>query len=87
MPVALASMSRMFARRSRVGGRARAAPPAPEPLRDQDSTPHDGELVVVGRAVADAGDRPTVVAGDLTDVAWSRITELFLKLSRLLLFT
>lgn len=59
-------------------------PRPPEPVRDQDSTPRDAELVVVGRAIARAGDRPTVVAGDLNDVAWSRTTELFLKLSRLL---
>lgn len=59
-------------------------PRPPEPLRDQDSTPRDAELVVVGRAIAQEGDRPTVVAGDLNDVAWSRTTELFLKLSRLL---
>lgn len=59
-------------------------PRPPEPLRDQDSTPRDAELIVVGRAIARAGDRPTVVAGDLNDVAWSRTTELFLKLSRLL---
>lgn len=59
-------------------------PRPPEPLRDQDSTPRDAELIRVGRAIARAGDRPTVVAGDLNDVAWSRTTELFLKLSRLL---
>lgn len=59
-------------------------PRPPEPLRDQDSTPRDAELVMVGRAIARAGDRPTVVAGDLNDVAWSRTTELFLKLSGLL---
>ncbi len=59
-------------------------PRPPEPLRDQDSTPRDAELVVVGRAIGRDGDRPTVVAGDLNDVAWSRTTGLFLKLSRLL---
>jgi endonuclease/exonuclease/phosphatase (EEP) superfamily protein YafD len=59
-------------------------PRPPEPLRDQESTPRDAELVMVGRAIGEAGDRPTVVAGDLNDVAWSRTTELFLKLSRLL---
>lgn len=59
-------------------------PRPPEPLRDQDSTPRDAELVVVGRAIGAGPDRPTIVAGDLNDVAWSRTTELFLKLSRLL---
>ena len=59
-------------------------PRPPEPIRDQDSTPRDAELVVVGRAIRAAGDRPTVVAGDLNDVAWSPTTELFVRLSGLL---
>jgi len=59
-------------------------PRPPEPLRDQDSTPRDAELVVMGRAIGETGDAPTVVAGDLNDVAWSRTTELFLRLSGLL---
>lgn len=59
-------------------------PRPPEPIRDQDSTARDAELVVVGRAIRAAGDRPTVVAGDLNDVAWSATTELFLRLSGLL---
>lgn len=59
-------------------------PRPPEPIRDQGSTPRDAELVVVGRAIRAAGDRPTVVAGDLNDVAWSPTTELFLRLSGLL---
>ena len=59
-------------------------PRPPEPLRDQNSTARDAELVVVGRAIRDAGDRPTVVAGDLNDVAWSATTELFVRLSGLL---
>ncbi|MEA3212391.1 MAG: hypothetical protein QOE70_5448 [Chthoniobacter sp.] len=59
-------------------------PRPPEPIRDQDSTPRDAELVVVGRAIRKNGDRPTIVAGDLNDVAWSPTTELFLRLSGLL---
>ena len=59
-------------------------PRPPEPIRDQDSTPRDAELVLVGRAIRAAGDRPTVVAGDLNDVAWSPTSELFLRLSGLL---
>lgn len=59
-------------------------PRPPEPVRDQDSTPRDAELVVVGRAIGDSPDQPTVVAGDLNDVAWSRSSELFLRLSGLL---
>ena len=59
-------------------------PRPPEPLRDQDATPRDAELVLVGREIAEDGDRPTLVAGDLNDVAWSATTELFLRLSGLL---
>lgn len=59
-------------------------PRPPEPLRDQDSTPRDAELVVVGRAIGRAEGHPTVVAGDLNDVAWSHTTELFIRLSGLL---
>ena len=59
-------------------------PRPPEPIRDQDSTPRDAELVVMGRAIRAAGDRPTIVAGDLNDVAWSPTTELFVRLSGLL---
>ena len=59
-------------------------PRPPEPIRDQDSTPRDAELVVIGRAIRAAGDRPTIVAGDLNDVAWSPTTELFVRLSGLL---
>ena len=58
-------------------------PRPPEPLREQDATPRDAELVLVGREIAE-DDRPTVVAGDLNDVAWSATTELFLRLSGLL---
>ena len=59
-------------------------PRPPEPLRDQDSTPRDAELVIVGHHIGDEMDRPTVVAGDLNDVAWSPTSELFLRLSGLL---
>ena len=59
-------------------------PRPPEPIRDQDSTPRDAELVVMGRAIESAGDRPTVIAGDLNDVAWSPTSELFIRLSGLL---
>ena len=60
-------------------------PRPPEPIRDQMSTPRDAELVLMGRAIGE-GDRsiPTVVAGDLNDVAWSPTSELFLRLSGLL---
>jgi endonuclease/exonuclease/phosphatase (EEP) superfamily protein YafD len=59
-------------------------PRPPEPIRDQDSTPRDAELVLMGRAIGDEESRPTVVVGDLNDVAWSGTTRLFLRLSGLL---
>ena len=59
-------------------------PRPPEPLRDQDSTPRDAELVLVGRWIAKQNGAPTIVAGDLNDVAWSATTQLFLRLSGLL---
>lgn len=46
------------------------------PNPDQDSDARDGELVLVAQEVADS-ERPSVVAGDLNDVAWSDTTELF----------
>jgi endonuclease/exonuclease/phosphatase (EEP) superfamily protein YafD len=59
-------------------------PRPPEPIRDQSSAPRDAELVLVGRQVGEARRGPTIVAGDLNDVAWSRTSELFLRLSGLL---
>jgi endonuclease/exonuclease/phosphatase (EEP) superfamily protein YafD len=53
-------------------------------LRDQDSAPRDAELLKVARRIGDRAPRPTVVAGDLNDVAWSYTTSLFLKESGLL---
>jgi endonuclease/exonuclease/phosphatase (EEP) superfamily protein YafD len=59
-------------------------PKPPEPLRDQDSTPRDAELVLVAKEIAKEPSVPTVVCGDLNDVAWSDTTRIFLRLSRML---
>ena len=60
-------------------------PRPPEPIRDQNAVPRDAELVIVGQQVRDEKQqRPTIVAGDLNDVAWSRTTRLFLHLSGML---
>ncbi len=60
-------------------------PRPPEPVRNQDSAPRDAELVLIGKEIA-AEERhvPTVVCGDLNDVAWAYTTQLFLRLSKLL---
>lgn len=58
-------------------------PRPPEPLRDQSATPRDAELVLTGDEVGQRNE-PTIVAGDLNDVAWSKTTRLFQRLSGLL---
>jgi endonuclease/exonuclease/phosphatase (EEP) superfamily protein YafD len=49
----------------------------------QDTEQRDAELVMIGRRAA-ALSRPVIVAGDFNDVAWSRTTRLFQRVSRLL---
>lgn len=56
-------------------------PPAPD--HSETSTERDAELLIVGKKIVDP-DKPTIVAGDLNDVAWSYTTRLFIKISKLL---
>ncbi len=58
-------------------------PMPPSPTENSESTDRDGELLLVGKE-AKAIDGPVVVFGDLNDVAWSRSTLLFRKVSSLL---
>ena len=58
-------------------------PRPPRPDIGQDSRLRDAELVMAGREVATFTE-PTIVAGDLNDVAWSHSTTLFQELSGLL---
>lgn len=58
-------------------------PKPPFPDEDTISTDRDAELLVIGKRAKQAGD-PTLVLGDMNDVAWSRTTKLFQKTSGLL---
>ncbi|MEJ7929316.1 endonuclease/exonuclease/phosphatase family protein [Ramlibacter sp. AN1015] len=58
-------------------------PRPPAPQESHTSLPRDAELLLVARRVRGAR-LPVVVCGDLNDVAWSRTTRRFQKISRLL---
>lgn len=58
-------------------------PNPPNPKYSSDTTERDAELLIVGKRVKESG-KPTLVAGDLNDVAWSHTTLLFLKISGML---
>lgn len=58
-------------------------PRPPEPIRDNDATARDAELILWGREL-EKERGPVIIGGDLNDVAWSKTTRLFLRTSGLL---
>ncbi|MGK7397624.1 MAG: endonuclease/exonuclease/phosphatase family protein [Candidatus Cyclobacteriaceae bacterium M3_2C_046] len=58
-------------------------PEPPAPGHSEKSTPRDAELITVGKETRNTNE-PTIVAGDLNDVAWSYTTNLFQRFSELL---
>jgi endonuclease/exonuclease/phosphatase (EEP) superfamily protein YafD len=57
-------------------------PRPPAPQESERSTERDTELLIVGKELRDRDD-PSIVIGDLNDVAWSRTNNLFKRISGL----
>ncbi len=58
-------------------------PQPPSPTENERSTERDAELLQIAKKVK-SSNRPTLVMGDLNDVAWSHTTRLFKRISGLL---
>ncbi|MDN3668036.1 endonuclease/exonuclease/phosphatase family protein [Echinicola jeungdonensis] len=55
-------------------------PTPPVPWENTHSTERDAEILIVGK-LAKAYGKPSIIIGDLNDVAWSYANDLFLKIS------
>lgn len=58
-------------------------PKPPSPTENETARPRDAELAIIGREVAQC-EQPTIIAGDLNDVAWSPTTRRFRHISHAL---
>jgi endonuclease/exonuclease/phosphatase (EEP) superfamily protein YafD len=56
----------------------------PKPPPHHDTARRDAELLITAREAHDTKAAPSIVAGDLNDVAWSRTTRLFQEIGGLL---
>lgn len=58
-------------------------PRPPSPTESDSSSERDAELLIVGRKIKET-QAPTIVMGDMNDVAWSHTSQLFRSISGLL---
>lgn len=57
-------------------------PPPPSPTEEDTSKERDGEIIMIGKKVK-AYNNPVIVVGDFNNVAWSKSSRLFKKISGL----